>query len=32
MNLIMNSIDAMKDVDGTRDLIIKSERGKMNNC
>jgi PAS domain S-box-containing protein len=28
MNLIMNSIDAMKDVDGTRDLIIKSERGE----
>jgi signal transduction histidine kinase len=28
MNLIMNSIDAMKDVDGMRDLIIKSERGE----
>ncbi len=28
MNLIMNSIDAMKDVHGTRDLIIKSERGE----
>jgi len=28
MNLIMNSIDAMKDVDGTRDLVIKSERGE----
>jgi signal transduction histidine kinase len=28
MNLIMNSIDAMKDVDGTRDLIIKSGRGE----
>jgi PAS domain S-box-containing protein len=28
MNLIMNSIDAMKDVDGTRELIIKSERAE----
>jgi signal transduction histidine kinase len=26
MNLIINSIDAMKDVDGTRELVIKSER------
>ena len=26
MNLIMNSIDAMKDVDGTRELAIKSQR------
>ncbi len=26
MNLIMNSVDAMKDVDGTRDLVIKSQR------
>jgi PAS domain S-box-containing protein len=26
MNLIMNSIDAMKDVDGARDLVINSER------
>jgi len=26
MNLIMNSIDAMKDVDGTRELAIKSRR------
>ena len=26
MNLIMNSIDAMKDVDGRRELIIKSQR------
>ncbi|HXM21863.1 MAG TPA: ATP-binding protein [Terriglobales bacterium] len=26
MNLIMNSIDALKDVDGTRELIIKSHR------
>jgi PAS domain S-box-containing protein len=28
MNLIMNSIDAMKDVDGTRDLAIKSQRAE----
>jgi signal transduction histidine kinase len=27
MNLIMNSIDAMKDVSGTRDLVIQSQRG-----
>jgi PAS domain S-box-containing protein len=26
MNLIMNSIDAMKEVDGTRELAIKSQR------
>jgi NO-binding membrane sensor protein with MHYT domain/signal transduction histidine kinase len=26
MNLIMNSIDAMKDVDGTRELVIKSHQ------
>jgi signal transduction histidine kinase len=26
MNLIMNSIDAMKDIDGTRELAIKSGR------
>jgi C4-dicarboxylate-specific signal transduction histidine kinase len=26
MNLIMNSIDAMKDVDGTRDLVLQSQR------
>ena len=26
MNLIMNSIDAMKDVDGARELVIKSQR------
>jgi signal transduction histidine kinase len=26
MNLIINSIDAMKDVDGTRELAIKSQR------
>jgi C4-dicarboxylate-specific signal transduction histidine kinase len=28
MNLIMNSIDAMKDVDGTRELAIKSQLGQ----
>jgi len=28
MNLIMNGIDAMKDVDGARDLAIKSERAE----
>ncbi len=28
MNLMMNSIDAMKDVDGTRELIIRSQRGE----
>ena len=28
MNLIVNSIDAMKDVDGTRELVIKSERAE----
>jgi PAS domain S-box-containing protein len=28
MNLIMNSIDAMKDVKGTRDLAITSQRGE----
>jgi len=27
MNLMMNSIDAMKDVDGTRELTIQSKRG-----
>jgi signal transduction histidine kinase len=26
MNLIVNSIDAMKDVDGTRELVISSQR------
>jgi signal transduction histidine kinase len=26
MNLIVNSIDAMKDVDGTRELIVSSQR------
>src|SRR6202020_576706 len=28
MNLMMNSIDAMKDVDGTRELDVKSRRGE----
>jgi signal transduction histidine kinase len=28
MNLIMNSIDAMKDMDGRRELIIKSQRAE----
>ncbi len=28
MNLILNSIDAMRDVEGTRELAIKSERGE----
>ncbi len=28
MNLIVNSIDAMKDVDGTRELTINSQRGE----
>ncbi len=28
MNLIMNSIDAMKDVEGTRELAIKSQRAE----
>jgi PAS domain S-box-containing protein len=28
MNLIVNSIEAMKDVDGTRELVIKSERAE----
>ena len=28
MNLIINSIDAMKDVDGTGELAIKSQRGQ----
>jgi signal transduction histidine kinase len=27
MNLMMNSIDAMKDVDGTRELTLESQRG-----
>jgi len=29
MNLMMNSIDAMKNVDGTRELAIKSQRGEQ---
>jgi signal transduction histidine kinase len=28
MNLIVNSLEAMKDVDGTRELVIKSERAQ----
>ena len=28
MNLMMNSIDAMKEVDGTREITIKSQRGE----
>ena len=28
MNLMINSIDAMKDVDGTRELAIKSQRAE----
>jgi PAS domain S-box-containing protein len=28
MNLIMNSIDAMKDIDRTRELVIRSKRGE----
>src|SRR6266404_5324579 len=28
MNLIMNSIDAMKEVDGARELVIKSHQGE----
>src|SRR5258708_17484688 len=28
MNLIINGIDAMKDVDGTRELAIKSQRAE----
>jgi signal transduction histidine kinase len=28
MNLMMNSVDAMKDVDGTRELTIQSQRGE----
>jgi C4-dicarboxylate-specific signal transduction histidine kinase len=28
LNLIMNSIDAMRDVDGTRELAIKSQRAE----
>jgi signal transduction histidine kinase len=28
MNLMMNSIDAMKDVNGTRELTVQSQRGE----
>ena len=28
MNLMVNGIDAMKDVDGTRQLALKSQRGE----
>ena len=28
MNLMINGIDAMKDVDGTRELVIKSQRAE----
>jgi signal transduction histidine kinase len=28
MNLMLNSIDAMKDVDGTRELAIRSQRAE----
>jgi signal transduction histidine kinase len=28
MNLMMNSVDAMREVDGTRELVIHSQRGK----
>ena len=28
MNLIVNSIEAMKDVDGARELVIKSQRAE----
>jgi len=28
MNLVMNSIDAMKDIDGSRELAIQSQRGE----
>ena len=30
MNLIMNGVDAMHDVDGPRELIIKSQPGENN--
>jgi PAS domain S-box-containing protein len=30
MNLMLNSIDAMKDVDGTRELAIRSQRSESN--
>ena len=28
MNLIVNSIEAMKDVDGVREMVIKSQRAE----
>jgi len=28
MSLIVNGIEAMKDVDGTREIVIKSQRGE----
>jgi signal transduction histidine kinase len=28
MNLIVNSIEAMKDVDGTRELVVQSQRAE----
>jgi C4-dicarboxylate-specific signal transduction histidine kinase len=28
LNLMMNSIDTMKDVDGTRELTVQSQRGE----
>src|SRR5882757_8864584 len=28
MNLMLNGIEAMRDVDGTRELVVKSERGE----
>ena len=31
MNFMANSIDAMKDADGTRELKINSQRGQMRN-
>ena len=32
MNLMTNSIDAMKDVDGTRELTIQSQRWRTVSC
>jgi signal transduction histidine kinase len=28
MNLMINAVDAMKDVEGTRELVVKSQRGE----
>ncbi len=28
MNLIINGIEAMKDVDGIREMVVKSQRGE----